>query len=199
MMGTKVANLNATVGKGFMQLYLTHEGQTWDINPYVAAVFENGALVVFSKENPNITYGAETAAPGDLFHVQVFGHEKKPILKKGDMPEGRGNKILWAMSFVEPEKRASSEEEFYKHQPEIEESYGSDVSIVHSRKGSYAIFLAKKRPQPGKGRRSRQIKYKPCIGWCSDTISDDDLENLIHEFRRYRKIYCPIEFLKALK
>ena len=198
-MGTKVANLNATVGKGFMQLYLTHEGQTWDINPYVAAVFENGAIVVFSKENPDITYGAENAAPGDLFHVQVFGHEKKPILKKGDMPEGRGNKILWAMSFVEPEKRASSEEDFYKRQPEIEESYGSDVSIVHSRKGSYAIFLAKKRPQPGKGRRSRQIKYKPCIGWCSDTISDDDLENLIHEFRRYRKIYCPIEFLSALK
>ena len=84
MMGTKVANLNATVGKGFMQLFVTQEGQTWDITPYVAAVFENGALVVFSKENRDITYGVEKAAPGDLFHVQVFGHEKKPLLKKGD-------------------------------------------------------------------------------------------------------------------
>ena len=164
-MGTKVANLNATVGKGNMQLFLTHEGETWDINPYVAAVFENGALVVFSKENRDITYGVEKASPGEIFHVQVFGHEKKPILKKGEMPEGRGNKILWAMSFVEPEKRAASEEDFYKRQPEIEESYGSDVSIMHSKKGSYAIFLAKKRPQPGKGRRSHQVKYKPCLGW----------------------------------
>lgn len=198
-MGTKVANLNATVGKGNMQLFLTHEGETWDINPYVAAVFENGTLVVFSKENRDITYGIEEASPGEIFHVQVFGHEKKPILKKGEMPKGRGNKILWAMSFVEPEKRASSEEDFYNKKPEIEESYGSDVSILHSKKGSYAIFLAKKRPQPGKGRRSRQIKYKPCLGWCSDTISEEELQNLIHEFRRYRKIYCPVEFLSAVK
>lgn len=197
-MGTNVANLKATVGKGFMQLFLTHEGLTWDINPYVAAVFENNTLVVFSKENRDIIYGIEKAVPGELYHVQVFGHEKKPILKKGEMPEGRGNKILWAMSFVEPEKRASSEEEFYKRQPEIEESYGSEVSIVHSKKGSYAIFLAKKRPQPGKGRRSHQVKYKPCLGWCSDTISDDELQNLIHEFRRHRKIYCPLEFLSVL-
>ena len=198
-MGTKVANLNATVGKGFMQLFLNCEGQMWDINPYVSAVFENGTLVVFSKENRNITYGIEPASPGDLFHVQVFGHEKKPILRKGDMPDGRGNKILWAMSFVEPDKRASSEEEFYNRQPEIEAAYGSDVSIVHSKKGAYAIFLAKKRPQPGKGRRSHQVKYKPCLGWCSDTISDEDLENLIREFRRHRKIYCPVEFLSAVK
>ena len=198
-MGTKVANLNATVGKGNMQLFLTHEGETWDINPYVAAVFENGALVVFSKENRDITYGVEKASPGEIFHVQVLGHQKKPILKKGEMPEGRGNKILWAMSFVEPEKRAASEEDFYKRQPEIEESYGSDVSIMHSKKGSYAIFLAKKRPHPGKGRRSRQVKYKPCLGWCSDTVSEEELQNLIREFRRYRKIYCPVEFLSVIK
>lgn len=199
MMGTKVANLNATVGKGFMKLFVTHEGQTWDINPYVSAVFENGTLVVFSKENRDITFGVEKAAPGELFHVQVFGHEKKPLLKKGDMPHGRGNKILWAMSFVEPEKRASSEEDFYAKQPEIEAAYGSDVSILHSKKGAYAIFLAKKRPQPGKGRKSHQVKYKPCLGWCSDSISDEDLENLVREFRRHRKIYCPVEFLSAIK
>lgn len=199
MMGTKVANLNATVGKGFMQLFLTENGQTWDVNPYVAAVYENGHLVVFSKQDKFTTYAVEKAAPGELFHVQVFGHEKKPVLKKSEMPEGRGNKILWAMSFVEPEKRASSEEEFYSKQPEIEASYGSDVSILHSKKGSYAIFLAKKRPQPGKGRRSRQIKYKPCLGWCSDDISEEELQNLIREFRRYRKIYCPVEFLSLVK
>ena len=199
MMGTKVANLNATVGKGFMQLFVTHEGQTWDINPYVAAVFENSTLVVYSKQNRNTTFGIEKASPGELFHVQVFGHEKKPLLRKGIMPDSHGNKILWAMSFAEPEKRASSEEEFYQKQPEIEAAYGSDVSILHSKKGAYAIFLAKKRPQPGKGRRSYQIKYKPCLGWCSDDISDDDLKNLIREFRRYRKIYCPVEFLSVLK
>lgn len=198
-MGTKVANLNTTVGKGFMQLFLTHEGQTWDISPYVAAVFENSALVVFSKENRDITYAVEEATIGDAFHVQVFGHEKNPFLKKDKMPKGRGSKILWAMSFAEPEKRVSSEEDFYIRQPEIEKSYGSDISIVRSKKGSYAFFLAKKPPQIGKGRRSRQVKYKPCLGWCSDTISDNDLENLIKEFRHYRKIYCPIEFLSVVK
>lgn len=199
MMGTKVANLNATVGKGFMQLFVTSNGQTWDINPYVSAVFENGTLVVFSKENREITYGIEKANIGELFHVQVFGHEKKPLLRKADMPEGRGNKILWAMSFGEPEKRASSEEDFYLKQPEIEAAYGSDVSILYSKKGVYAIFLAKKHAQLGKGSRSRKVRYKPCFGWCSDTISDDELQNLIHEFRRHRKIYCPVEFLSAIK
>ena len=198
-MGTKVATLKATVGKGFMQLFVTEEGQTWDINPYASAVFENGTLVVFSKENRDITYGVAKAAPGELFHVQVFGHEKKPFLKKAELPNGRGNKILWAMSFVEPEKRASIEDDFYAKQPEIEAAYGSEVSILHSKKGAYAIFLAKKRPQPGKGRRSHQVKYKPCLGWCSDTISDDELQNLIREFRRHRKIYCPVEFLNSIK
>lgn len=198
-MGTKVANLNATVGKGFMQLFVTHEGQTWDINPLVSAVFENGALVVFSKENTNTVFGVSEAALGELFHVQVFGHEKAPILKKGSMPEGRGNKILWALSFVEDEKRTNTEEEFYERQPEIEKSYGSDVSIIYSKKGAYAIFLAKKTAQPGKGRRSYQVKYKPCLGWCSDTITDEELKNLIREFRRHRKIYCPLEFLEVVK
>ena len=150
MMGTKVANLNATVGKGFMKLFVTQEGQTWDINPYVSAVFENGTLVVFSKENRDITFGVEKAAPGELFHVQVFGHEKKPLLKKGDMPHGRGNKILWAMSFVEPEKRASSEEDFYAKQPEIEAAYGSDVSILHSKKVLMLSSLQKSVLNPAK-------------------------------------------------
>lgn len=198
-MGTKVANLNATVGKGFMQLFLYCDGQTWDINPYISAIFKNGKLVIYSKQNNNITYGIEKASVGELFNIQTFGHAKKPILKKSEMPEGRGNKILWAMSFVEPEKRTCSEEEFYIRQPEIESSYGSDVSIVYSKKDSYAIFLAKKRIPSGKGRRSYQVKYKPCLGWCSDTISDEDLANLIREFRRHRKIYCPIEFLSAVK
>lgn len=181
-----------------MQLFLTHDGQTWDVNPYVSASFLNHTLRVFSKEDVNTVYGTAEANPGELYHVQVFGHEKKPILKKGDMPEGRGNKILWALSFAEPEKRAATEEEFYKRQPEIAAEYGSDVSIIHSENDAYAIFIAKKRPQPGKGRRSHQTKYKPCLGWCSDTISEEDLQNLIHVFRRYRKIYCPVEFLSVL-
>ena len=198
-MGTKVANLNATVGKGFMQLFVTSNSQTWDINPYVSAVFEDGTLTLFSKENRDIIYCTEKTAPGELFHVQVFGPEKKPLLRKGNMPEGRGNKILWAMSFGEAEKRASSEEDFYSKQPEVEKAYGSNVSIVYSKKGAYAIFLAKKHTQPGKGRRSKKARYKPCLGWCSDTISDEELQNLIREFRRHRKIYCPIEFLNAIK
>lgn len=181
-----------------MQLFLTHEGQTWNINPYVTATFKNHTLRVFSSQNVTTAYDTVTAELGESYHVQVFGHEKNPIVKKADMPENRGDKILWALSFVEPEKRVSTYQEFFELQPKLAAEYGSEVSIIHYQNDGYAFFVAKKRPQPGKGRKSRQTKYKPCLAWCSDTISDENLQDLIQKYRRYRKIYCPIDFLSVL-
>lgn len=181
-----------------MQLFLTHEGQTWNISPYVSASFKDNTLRVFSNENVEQTYQSVTAQLGESYYVQVFGQEKAPILKKANMPEKRGEKILWALSFVEPEKRVSSADEFFKRQPSLAKEYGSNESIIQFVNGGYAFFVAKKRAQPGKGKRSRQVKYKPCLAWCSDTISEKDLQDLIHKYRHYRKIYCPLEFLSVL-
>lgn len=178
-----------------MQLFLTHEGQTWSINPYVSASFRENTLRVFSSLDSGLVYSTAPAKLGESYHVQVFGHEKNPVVKKADMPDNRGARILWALSFVEPEKRVSSEKDFFQRQASIEAEYASEVSIIHYLKDGYAFFLAKKRPQPGKGRKSHQTKYKPCLGWCSDDISEENLKDLVQKFRKYRKIYCPVEFL----
>lgn len=181
-----------------MQLFLTHEGQSWNINQYVSAFFKENTLRVFSSLDSRIVYATISAKPGESYHVQVFGHEKAPKVKMADMPENRGDKILWALSFVEPEKRVATEKEFFERQSIIEAQYASEISIIHYQKDGYAFFVAKKRPQPGKGRKSQQTKYKPCLGWCSDDISEENLQDFIQKYRKYRKIYCPIEFLYAI-
>lgn len=182
-----------------MQLFLTHEGQSWNINPYVSALFKDSTLRVFSSVDNSIVYDTVTAKLGESYHVQVFGHEREPSVKKADMPENRGDKILWALSFVEPEKRVSTEKEFFALQPVMAEEYASELSLIHYRKDGYAFFVAKKRPQHGKGRKaSHQTKYKPCLAWCSDNISEENLQDLIQKYRKYRKIYCPIEFLYVI-
>lgn len=182
-----------------MQLFLTHEGQIWNISPYVNAIFSNHTLRIFSSTNVAVVYATATAEVGESYYVQVFGHEKNPVLKKVAMPENRGDKILWALSFVEPEKRVSTVEEFWEKQPQVADAYGSKVSIIHFVKDEYAFYVAKRSSQPGKGHRSHQTKYKPCLAWCSDNISEESLQDLIKKYRRYRKIYCPIEFLMTLR
>ena len=182
-----------------MQLFLTHEGQSWNINQYVSALFKDGTLRVFSNIDSNIVYDTVAAKLGDSYHVQVFGHEREPNVKKANMPENRGDKILWALSFVENEKRVSTEKEFFERQAIIEEQDISEICIIHYIKDGYAFFVSKKRPQAGKGRNaSHQTKYKTCLGWCSDNISEKDLKDLIQKYKKYRKISCPIEFLYVI-
>ena len=181
-----------------MQLFLTHDGQTWDISPYVSAKFEDHTLRLFYKSDVETTLDASTAEIGESFIARVFGNAKTPILEKIEMPKNRGDKILWALSFAEPEKRVSSYDSFFELYPNTAIEYGSTCSIMHYSTENYAFLVVKKRPQPGKGHKTRQTKYKPCLAWCSDTISEESLQELIQKYRRYRKIYCPIDFLMAL-
>lgn len=189
-MGTKV--VLSTVGKGFMQIFVTHDGQNWDISPYVSATFKGNTLRVFSKENMDIIYTSCSANPGESFYIIVEGKKKAPQIVKAEMPENRGDKILWALSFAQVEKRASSLKDFDKLKPCL------DIEHVHFRSNSYAFYLTKRPPKMGKGVKAKNPRFKPQLGWCSDDISRDDLDDFIEKFQYHRKIYVPIEFIYAL-
>ncbi len=180
-----------------MQIFISKNDQTWEINPYVTASFFNNTLQVFSKDNVEVVFDLSPAEIGDSFIVHVFGNEKAPILEKLDLPQNRGDRILWALSFVESEKRVSSLEGFWEHYSEVSSNYGT-TSIMHYQQNSFAFLVAKKRTQIGKGHNTKKTRYKPCLAWCSDTISNEDLDEFVKQYRRYRKIYCPIDFLKVL-
>lgn len=181
-----------------MQLYLTRDCQTWNVSPYLIATFENHTLRIVAQENVETVYTSVSAEVGESYIVRTFGKQRPPILEKVQMPENRGDKILWALSFVEPEKRASDYLEFFRLQEKVEADYGSTCNIMHYSQGSYAFFVAKRNIKNSKGSKARKSSYKPCLAWCSDTISKKELLELIHKYRRYRKIYCPIDFLLVL-
>lgn len=195
-MGTKV--VLSTVGKGFMQLFVTHDGQTWDISPYVSASFNDHTLRVFSKEDINLIYTSYPAELGESFYVHVYGKRRVPAIVKADMPENRGDKILWALSFAQSEKRTSSLKEFFKLQQNFLCKHHFDSSFVLFCCNSYAFHLTKRPPKMGKGLKAKNPKFKPQLGWCCDNISKEELDDFIKKYQCYRKIYVPIEFIYVL-
>ena len=190
-MGTKV--VLSTVGKGFMQIFVSHNEQHWDISPYVSASFSDNTLRVFSKEDMDLIYTSCTANPGESFFIIVDGKKKAPQIVKAEMPENRGDKILWALSFAQAEKRTSSLEDFSKIQ---EPCLGTEHVLFRS--NSYAFYLTKRPPKMGKGVKAKKPRFKPQLGWCSDDISREELDDFIEKYQCHRKIYVPIEFIYAL-
>lgn len=105
------------------------------------------------------------------------------------MPETRGKRIAWALSFSQDEKIADSLDEFSKKFTDLIQEYGTNPTCCYN-KNAYAFLIAEKRNKKG--------KKKPLLAWVSDSISDEDLDELISIYTKYRKLYYPAEFIKVL-
>lgn len=189
----KLQNKN-TIGGRLMQLFLAKPFRQ-QVSPYVDAVFTGTELQLFFKGSPITVCDAK---PGESYYVVPHGQSKYPQMEKAKMPDTRGKKIAWALSFVESKKHADSYEDFLARFEGIAADYDSQgEKFCEFKPGAFAFMVVPKRVQPGKG-RGRIGKMKPLFIWVSDDISESDLDQLIGTYRKYHSIFCGEDFIKVL-
>lgn len=187
-------------GKGIMHLFLTQDTQVWDVNPHIKVQFDSGILRLFSSIDP--IHGLVTemqANTGDVFSVKVSEGET-PTLEKVSLPERRGDKILWALGFTEESKRMPSHEAFViNSQQYITENQDTRHNCIFTYENVFSFHVSRKITLKGKGHsKTHQSSYKLIVGWCSDSISEENIQYLIRKYKKYRKINCPIEFFSVI-
>ena len=131
---------------------------------------------------------------GDAFSFTPMSRHP-PVISPISLPSSRGERIAWALSFVEEETHAHSYEDFFKRYSDVRLTYNSDEYFLEARPEAYAFMLARKNPGKNKKRAGR---LKPLFVWISDTISEKDLGLLIEKYESYRSIHLPPEYLFVL-
>lgn len=186
-------------GKGIMRLFLTQDYQKWDITPDIKVIFESGVIRLLSNVPSNNSLVTSIQANiGEVFDV-CESISNTPTIVRVILPEHRGEKILWALGFSETQKRSNSEMEFYSRQEQLASEKPDHCLIVHTEESNFAFCVSKKRTPKGNGHKNtHQANYKSCHAWCANSISESSLKTLIQKVKRYKKIYCPIEFILSL-
>lgn len=166
-----------------MQLFLTSNQLYLDVTEFVRVTFDGNELRTYL--NDSLT-DFQPAKIGECFYVQPHGSKKSPDVTKAKMPETRGRKIAWALSFVGDEKQADSLEEFWS---KFNSGNLSDINGILVKYDDYAFVLQE---EPGKE------NLKPLLAFVSDTISRSELEKMLFDYQVARKLYCPEEFIYLL-
>lgn len=171
-----------------MLIYL-YQPDIFAVNESIQADFDGSTLRTYL--NGALT-DSRTAAPGECYYIQPTGESKAPKITKAEMPKSRGLRIAWALSFIGERKNAANFDEFMiKYQQYInkELTYQCCMFTPQSENRKYAIVL-EINPE-------NRIP-KPILAWIADDITEEELDELIKTFITYRKLFCPIEFLKLL-
>lgn len=171
-----------------MLLYL-HASETFHISETTEIVFDGLNLRTYLNGNEADTRKANF---GEVYYVQSGGKGKVPKITKAVLPENRGERIAWALSFIGEKKLATSFDDFlikYQTYVKHELTYQTCMFFSNSEPKQYAILLE----MNPNGRLP-----KPALAWIDDNISSKEMNNLIETFVKYRDLFCPIDFLKLL-
>ncbi len=166
-----------------MQIYLTQNGQQVPVSEYVTTYFKDNILHVF-YDGKDHKYPANV---GDSFTVK---RTDKGIVyvEKVAIPDTYAGKVGYCLSFAE-DKICMSFDEFLIRADNVKQIYPSKKFVTKTDSRRYAFLVAKK--------KDRKV-FTPLLLWVSDKITSEELEDMIHEFRKYRKIYHPAEFTNIL-
>ena len=165
-----------------MQIYLTQNGQSFQISEYVTAHYGVGRLTI----NYN---GKKSSCPAEIGESYIIKRtDKGLIVDQVHVPKSYAGKVGFCLSFAE-EKICKSLDEFYVRADSVKGIYPSKKFVIQTDSKAYAFLVAKK--------KDRRV-YAPLLLWVSDTISQEELDELIHKFRKFRKIYHPEEFTQLL-
>lgn len=169
-----------------MQIYIIRNKSYWQPSESVYTEFDGKMLRTYY--NGQIT-NTRKASIGECFNV-IPRDNKKPLVEKEILPKTRGRKIAWCLSFESPQQYAQSLADF------IERSnwYSADcraLSLTFADNGSYAfMFSIQKEPL--------LKNEKPTLAYISDTISKEEIEELISDYRKHYSLKCPSAFLRIL-
>ena len=162
-----------------MQIYYTNNGREFVVSDYVRAIFDHGRLSIYFN-------GKKSSCPtelGSTFIVKRF--DDKLSVQKVALPEDYCERVGYCLSF-EPQKCCHSLEEFNERVTSIKEVYPSPKFFMHTNNKSYAFLVAKK-PKATR-------KYAPLLLWVDKNITQEESEELIQKYRKYRKIYHDLDF-----
>lgn len=182
-----------TVGKGILLVYLYKEKHSFSLNQSISCTFDgsifrtyfNGALV----DN-------QPATVGDCMYIIPHGEKKAPNVEKAKLPESRGARIAWALSFIGTVKYAESLEEFFEKYQSILADPNVRNHMYELKSGCFAFLIADKVVESNKAKAAPKLKQScPLLAWIADDISNEDLSDLCTRFSKYRSIYCPLEYL----
>lgn len=171
-----------------MQIYL-YKPDNFVVNEFIETVFDGSTLRTYLNGEET---DSRAAAPGECYFIQPNGQKKSPKITKAEFPENRGGRIAWALSFIGEQKNATDFNDFMlKYQQYINKdlTYQCCMFMSKPENRKYAIVLE---ILPN-GRIP-----KPILAWISDDINEEELDELITTFVKYRNLFCPIEFLKLL-
>lgn len=162
-----------------MQIYYTADDREYIVSEYVRAIFNHERLTIIFK-------GKKSSCPaklGSTFIVKRF--DEKLSVQEVALPEDYCERVGYCLSF-DPKKCCHSLEEFLERVTLTKEEYPSPKFSVHTNNKSYAFLVAKKQSAPK--------KTAPLLLWVDENITQEEAEELIQKYRKYRKIYHDLDF-----
>lgn len=169
-----------------MQIFLTESNTEFSPNEFIKAKFNGKDLRTYLNGS---LIDLQEAKAGECFYIQPKGQKKGPSVTKAVLPETRGKRIAWALSFIGEKKLADSYESFLDKLLVLEESEGSE-NVFYALSDNYAYAFAMV--------KSKKALLKPALAYISDTISPEDFQDLLASYERFRDLYCPEEFFDYL-
>lgn len=165
-----------------MRINLIKKSMQITVSPYVTVKFDGKELrTIFN----NAVMDTRPAKVGDMFWIYPQGSKKPPKIEQAKMPDKRGEKISWALSFKNELSRTSSLEDFCKQTNPLPTTGKGSVTVQRS---SYAFMMTEK----------ENGKLSPALSWVSDDISKAEIKELIKDYTLFGKLFCPEEFILVL-
>lgn len=176
-----------------MNFFCTSPQTSRELNRHIAVTFTGTELQTYFNTE---LVDTRPATVGECYQFVGNGSQVPPCIIKLNVPDTRGARICWGLSFCEETKRASSYADFMSRFIDVAESYNPDGYYVVISKNNYAFLFGQKITKSGANNASKRSDgLKPLLSWVSDDISGSKLYKMLEIFQGYRKIHCPIEFL----
>lgn len=174
-----------------MLFYIKEAPQTFRPNEFIECTF-NG------RELKTLFHGQEVdskeAKFGDTFYIHAQGQKKPPIISFPEMPESRGAKIAWVLSFIGNEKYMSSEKDFYNTYQKLVKTDSITNIAFFTKYGRFSIVIADRHlPEKGKVK-----KNNPVLAWIADDITREELNSLLDKYESRKRLPCPRDFFYHL-
>lgn len=165
--------------------------QTFTVSPYVESIFNGRKLITYFHGQE---IDSRDAKLGEVFYVTAQGQKKPPVISFPKMPESRGEKIAWVLSFIGDEKYMKTEAEFYSTYQELIQSNSITNTAVFTKYGRFAVALADKHlPEKNKVKANN-----PVLAWISDDITREELNSLLDRYEVRKKLPCSRDFFYHL-
>lgn len=179
-----------------MQIFLCKSNEVFTPSDFIKTEFNGTTLRTYL--NGELT-DSRSASIGDSFYIIHSGTKKAPKVNKAELPENRGARIAWALSFVGESKYATSEKDFWNRYQELASEKLIYNAIYLLNPGVYAICIADRITESAKVQSKPKVKPKnPVIAWISDDITSNEIDELLERFTKERNLFCPAEYVKLL-